>query len=101
MTWTKCTLQVVEFMSDHPLNPQGGCFYHHCADISIEPGGDGGKTFETSDGGSDASSGGGGASNPSGSGNGSGCGCELVGGRGTAAAGLASLAALMACAARR
>ena len=26
-----CTLQVLEFMSDHP-EP---CFYHHCADISI------------------------------------------------------------------
>ncbi|HSY25538.1 MAG TPA: SCE4755 family polysaccharide monooxygenase-like protein [Polyangiaceae bacterium] len=31
----QCVLQVVEFMSDHPLNPQGGCFYHHCANISI------------------------------------------------------------------
>lgn len=31
----KCTLQVIEFMSDHGLNNPGGCFYHHCADISI------------------------------------------------------------------
>jgi hypothetical protein len=30
-----CVLQVVEFMSDHPLNPQGGCFYHHCAMVNI------------------------------------------------------------------
>ena len=35
LTCTKCTLQVIEFMSDHPLNVPGGCFYHHCADISI------------------------------------------------------------------
>jgi len=27
----RCTLQVLEFMSDHPAP----CFYHHCADISI------------------------------------------------------------------
>ncbi len=36
VTCTKCTLQVIEFMSDHPLNIPGGCFYHHCADISIQ-----------------------------------------------------------------
>jgi hypothetical protein len=34
----QCVLQVIEFMSDHPLNPQGGCFYHHCANISIGSG---------------------------------------------------------------
>jgi MYXO-CTERM domain-containing protein len=27
----KCTLQVIEFMSNHPAP----CFYHHCADIKI------------------------------------------------------------------
>ena len=32
---THCTLQVIEFMSNHGLNNPGGCFYHHCADISI------------------------------------------------------------------
>src|SRR5580658_815948 len=31
----ECALQVLEFMSDHGLNPQGGCFYHHCANLSI------------------------------------------------------------------
>ena len=31
VTCTRCTLQVLEFMSSHPLP----CFYHHCADISI------------------------------------------------------------------
>jgi uncharacterized protein (TIGR03382 family) len=43
VTCTKCTLQIIEFMSEHPLNNPGGCFYHHCADISIQPAsGDGG-----------------------------------------------------------
>jgi hypothetical protein len=37
VTCAKCTLQVIEFMSAHPLNVPGGCFYHHCADISILP----------------------------------------------------------------
>jgi cysteine-rich repeat protein len=32
VTCTKCTLQVLEFMSSHPAP----CFYHHCADISIQ-----------------------------------------------------------------
>lgn len=36
MTCTHCTLQIIEFMSQHPLNNPGGCFYHHCADISIQ-----------------------------------------------------------------
>lgn len=35
MTCAHCMLQVVEFMSDHPLNNPGGCFYHHCAKVSI------------------------------------------------------------------
>jgi len=42
VTCTKCTLQVIEFMSDHPLNNPGGCFYHHCADIAIQTTGMGG-----------------------------------------------------------
>ena len=36
VTCAKCTLQVLEFMSSHPAP----CFYHHCADISIQPVGD-------------------------------------------------------------
>jgi hypothetical protein len=36
VTCTKCTLQIIEFMSNHALNNPGGCFYHHCADISIQ-----------------------------------------------------------------
>lgn len=37
MTCSNCTLQVVEFMSDHPLNTPGGCFYHHCAQVNVVP----------------------------------------------------------------
>jgi hypothetical protein len=48
MTCTKCTLQVEEFMSDHPLNNPGGCCYHHCADISIQAAG-GGDAATTGD----------------------------------------------------
>lgn len=36
-TCTKCTLQVAQFMSNHPLNNPGGCFYHHCATVTILP----------------------------------------------------------------
>jgi hypothetical protein len=35
VTCTRCTLQVLEFMSDHGAP----CFYHHCADVSILPSG--------------------------------------------------------------
>jgi len=34
---TNCTLQIIQFMSDHGLNDPGGCYYHHCATLSIEP----------------------------------------------------------------
>jgi hypothetical protein len=61
VTCAKCTLQVAEFMSNHGLNNPGGCFYHHCADISIQQGG-----------GNDA-----GAVEPGGSSSGSGCGCAV------------------------
>jgi MYXO-CTERM domain-containing protein len=30
---TKCTLQVIQFMAEHPADPS--YFYHHCADLSI------------------------------------------------------------------
>ena len=46
VTCDHCTLQVLEFMSNHPLNNPGGCFYHHCADLSISRG-----TMVTVDGG--------------------------------------------------
>jgi hypothetical protein len=37
VTCAHCTLQMLEFMGDHGINPIGGCFYHHCADITILP----------------------------------------------------------------
>lgn len=44
ITCTNCTLQVLEFMSSHPLNVPGGCFYHHCATINVvAPSADGGS----------------------------------------------------------
>jgi hypothetical protein len=36
MTCDHCTLQILEFMSNHALNNPGGCFYHHCATLSIQ-----------------------------------------------------------------
>jgi hypothetical protein len=35
VTCKECVVQVLEFMSAHPLNDPGACFYHHCANISI------------------------------------------------------------------
>lgn len=55
-TCTKCILQVVEFMSNHAFNNPGGCFYHHCATVSIVPPDDAGTS---SDGGGSSSDGGG------------------------------------------
>jgi hypothetical protein len=34
VTCERCTLQVLEFMSNHPLP----CFYYHCADVAIGTG---------------------------------------------------------------
>jgi len=31
----KCTLQLTQFMAEHALNPGGGFYYHHCADLQI------------------------------------------------------------------
>jgi hypothetical protein len=31
----KCTLQIAEFMANHPLNKPGDYTYHHCADLAI------------------------------------------------------------------
>lgn len=36
VTCEKCTLQIIQFMSNHGLNKPGGCYYHHCADIAIK-----------------------------------------------------------------
>lgn len=35
---TNCTLQVIQFMSNHGLNNPGGCYYHHCAQITVQAG---------------------------------------------------------------
>ncbi|OJH34914.1 SCE4755 family polysaccharide monooxygenase-like protein [Cystobacter ferrugineus] len=43
-TCDKCTLQITQFMSNHAINDPGGCFYHHCATVTIAPPGDGGGT---------------------------------------------------------
>ncbi len=32
-TCTKCTLQLIQFMAEHPADPS--YFYHHCADLAI------------------------------------------------------------------
>jgi hypothetical protein len=63
---TNCTLQVVEFMSDHGSNVPGGCFYHHCATVNVVAPGttlpDGGNvTTPAGSGGCCSTSGGGGA----------------------------------------
>jgi len=42
----KCTLQIVQFMAEHGYNPDGGYFYHHCADLKITA--DPGKPIDTS-----------------------------------------------------
>lgn len=65
VTCAKCTLQVVEFMSDHGLNNPGGCFYHHCADISIQPntGNSGGVTGASGQAGAASRGGAGGKAN--------------------------------------
>ncbi|HET9955442.1 MAG TPA: SCE4755 family polysaccharide monooxygenase-like protein [Polyangiaceae bacterium] len=61
-----CTLQVIEFMSNHGLNNPGGCFYHHCANISVSATGDSG-TGGAGTGGSGQGSGGQGGSPQAGS----------------------------------
>jgi len=101
VTCTKCTLQVIEFMSEHGLNQPGGCFYHHCADISIQ-----GEPVDAGPvqdgGGSPVQDGDGGAGAPGGSGNGdmgmgssSSGGCAMPPGERPAAAGSAGVFALM------
>jgi MYXO-CTERM domain-containing protein len=82
-------LQVAQFMSDHALNNPGGCFYHHCATISILPGGAGGAggggggaggsgTGGGGDGGASSSSGGaGGADETPDPSTDTGCGCRM------------------------
>jgi hypothetical protein len=56
MPCQKCTLQVIQIMLNHPVNPPNnvpgaGYTYHHCAFISIQPGGDGGTQIVPDSGG--------------------------------------------------
>jgi uncharacterized protein (TIGR03382 family) len=46
VTCTNCTLQVIQFMSQHGLNVPGGCFYHHCATINVVAPDAGGLTVD-------------------------------------------------------
>lgn len=95
VTCDKCTLQVIEFMSSHPLNNPGGCFYHHCADISIsdvpvEAGTDAGTNVPDA----------GNTATPSGAGDNGGCSCAVPAGS-SSGAGAWALLALAALAWRR
>jgi MYXO-CTERM domain-containing protein len=87
MTCTNCTLQVIEFMGEHPLNNPGGCFYHHCANITITAVGNGG-TSSSSTSGSTSGASASGASGASSSGvSSSASGASSVSSGGTTAAG--------------
>jgi len=108
VTCDHCTLQVLEFMSEHPLNDPGGCYYHHCADISIQAGPvpDGGistSTAETSSSSGTSTTGAGGASATGGSSDGESSGCRFTGitSLSPGLAGLAGLAGLVALMRRR
>jgi len=143
---TKCTLQIIQFMNNHPYNMPGGYFYHHCADIALVEGAEGGTGMLAHDGGAAGSassggtsssgaasgSGGTGAANGGGTGassgnaagssgangtsatgdaggnglkssdlTGSSGGCNLAGGGGSAAVGLAGLSVVAALFGRR
>jgi hypothetical protein len=108
-TCDNCTLQIIEFMSDHGLNPVGGCFYHHCAQVTVLPADSGYDAGPPPP--SDAGSGGTDSGNPGGSDSGGPDGATGPGGDGGASAGTstgscgctggasgASLAALLALA---
>ena len=124
VTCTNCTLQVLEFMSNHPLNNPGGCYYHHCANIAIESSAStsttsggmsstgAGSTGETTAASTSAGSsmtttstgaGGAGGSTGTGSTTSQSSGCDLTGAdpAGSAAFGLLGLAALAAFTRRR
>lgn len=95
----KCTLQIEQFMDQHPSNVGiGGFFYHHCADINVTadpsmplfvPGTDGGvadaATGDSKADGSVAGMGGGGAGGAGGNATGSGgsAGSSVAGGSGS------------------
>lgn len=84
VTCTKCTLQVIQFMSNHGLNNPGGCYYHHCADLAIAGGASPDASTPAGDGGAPAA-GGGGSSD-------SGCACSTPAGRASSVGGLFAVA---------
>jgi hypothetical protein len=112
VTCSKCTLQVIEFMGNHTLENPNGCFYHHCADLSLEPAADAGVkapsdassappaadggTIVGSDAGSSPSGTSGGTTGSKVAGSSSSSGCSLAAGR--PASGLACLAGTFAVA---
>lgn len=111
VTCEHCSLQVLEFMSNHALNDPGGCYYHHCANISIQsditPDGASSTTTgtgSTADTGASVGSGAGGTgaggANPSGGSTDTSSGCRFTGVPGadptlTGLAGLVAIAALI------
>ena len=115
VTCEHCTLQVLEFMSNHGLNNPGGCYYHHCSDISIKSdagtsttsgtssGGDATTATSSTGSGDTTSSGAGGSSGSGGLTGGESSGCRFTGISPTSPGlmGLGSLVALAALALRR
>jgi Lytic polysaccharide mono-oxygenase, cellulose-degrading len=121
VTCDHCTLQVLEFMSNHGLNNPGGCYYHHCSEISIKSSGGTGSTTGSSSSSSGASTtaastgaggaasttttsaGEGGSTGSSGStaGESSGCGFAGISTSSSGLVGLGSLVALAALTLRR
>jgi MYXO-CTERM domain-containing protein len=90
VTCTNCTLQIIQFMSNHALNNPGGCYYHHCATIAIQTEPVMTTSSTTTSGAGGNTSGNGGASNTGGSGQSGGadgtdgdedggCSCALIG----------------------
>ncbi len=100
MTCDHCVLQVAEFMSNHDFNNPGGCFYHHCATVSVTSG----PVPDAGPNDPDASpgSGDGGVSNPANDGDG-GCGCHIGGHSSSSSSAIlfGSLFCLVVLAARR
>jgi hypothetical protein len=81
VTCTNCTLQIIEFMSDHRLNVPGGCFYHHCANITITGDGKGASDAGSEPPDNDPTGDGDGDTNPADS---EGGGCAVHPGKGSA-----------------
>jgi MYXO-CTERM domain-containing protein len=71
---SNCVLQVTEYMQNHAAP----CFYHHCANIMIEPGGDGGTITVDAAGADAGGADDGGTHADSGGGADSGCSCTVA-----------------------